>query len=184
MRYQVVAKPCVPSARWEYYPYWAPVRDKAAAERLASYAAQSGYEAAILHSVTAEMLEQIARRVVERQDTHLLPALRYMPGTRVAATTGRQEHAVETALHLTETLDPYAEGPDKAALDSRRLTLEMGPGGDVITTGTGLSRRLSFPQRMDIISSWLDLRKRAVAGEIGGAMDGTANDEADTRDAG
>lgn len=184
MHYQVVAKPCVPSARWEYYPYWAPVRDKAAAERLATYAAQSGYEAAILQSVTAEMLEQIALRIVERQDTDLLPALRYMPSTRVAATAGRQEHTVETALHPADTLDPYAEGPDKGQLDARRLAIEMGPGGDVTAGDVGLVRRLSFPQRMDVLSSWLDLRKRAVAGEMGGAMDGTPDDEAGTRDAG
>ncbi|MGZ3677660.1 MAG: hypothetical protein ACXWQR_03720 [Ktedonobacterales bacterium] len=78
----------MPAGAWDYYPYWSPVRDKHAATRLATYAAQSGYEAAILQSVSAEMLQNIARNVVEQQDTRHLPQSRYLPGARVATASG------------------------------------------------------------------------------------------------
>lgn len=173
MHYQVVARTCIPSGAWEYYPYWAPVRDKDAATRLACYAAQTGHEAAILQSVTAEMLQLIARGVVDRQDAHLLPALRYLPGARVATASGRREHGVETKLHSSEKLDPYMEGPDKAELDGRRLNLEMGPGGDVVT-GTGWQpQHTTLPRQMNVLRTWMTLRRRLLQRQLGGPMDGT-----------
>lgn len=161
---------------WEYYPYWAPVRDKDAATRLATYAAQTGYEAAILQSVTAEMLQIIARGVVERQDAHLLPALRYLPGARVATASGHREHGVETGFHVNEGLDPYLEGPDKAEFDSRRLNIEMGPGGDVIHRAGGRHQHISLPRRMDVLQTWLSLRRRLLSGQAGGPKDGAEDD--------
>src|SRR5690349_10470510 len=143
MHYQVVAKSGEPSGAWDYYPYWAPVREKSAAERLASYAAQSGYEAAILQSVTPQMLEYVAVRVVERQDTDLLPSLRYLPGAPAARANGngRQQRAVETAFRPSPVLDPYAEGADKTELDVRRLDAELGPGGDILQQRATVRRR-------------------------------------------
>lgn len=175
MHYQVVARSSIASIaseKWEYYPYWSPVREKSAAERLASYAAQSGYEAAILHSVTAEMLMNIARAVVERQDVRLLPSLRYLPGARMATATGRSEYGVETEFSLSDGLDPYLEGPDKSELDSRRLSLELGQGGDVIADSGWRSQGITLPCRMDLLRSWLSLRRRLMQGEIGGPTDG------------
>ena len=64
MYYQVVARALTPPAGWEYYPYWAPGNDLEAAERLAHYAAQSGYEAAILQAEQMEKLEEVARGVI------------------------------------------------------------------------------------------------------------------------
>lgn len=176
MHYQVVARPSTPAGRWDYYPYWAPVRDKYAATRLASYAAQTGHEAAILQSVTAEMLQTIAHAMVDRQDTNLLPALRYLPGARVATASGRREHGVEMQLQLTEGLDPYVEGPDKAELDRRRLTLEMGSGGDVLQGSGWQPGHIALPRRMDVLRSWIGLRRRLLQGQIGNAMDGAHND--------
>ncbi|MGH2515826.1 MAG: hypothetical protein ACRDHP_09235 [Ktedonobacterales bacterium] len=176
MYYQVVARSCIPSGAWEYYPYWAPVRDKDAATRLASYAAQTGYEAAILQSVTAEMLQNIARGVVDRQDMHLLPALRYLPGARVATASGHREHGVETEFHLSETLDPYLDGPDKVELDGRRLTLEMGSVGDVMNRAGWQPQHISLPRRMDVLQIWMSLHRRLLRGEIGGLMDGAPSE--------
>jgi len=176
MHYQVVARSSTPLGAWEYYPYWAPVRDKDAATRLATYAAQTGYEAAILQSVTAEMLQHIARGVVDRQDTHLLPALRYLPGARVATASGHREHGVETEYRSYEGLDPYLEGPDKAELDGRRLNIEMGPGGDVIHRAGGQRQHISLPRRMDVLRTWLSLRRRLLGGRIGGPTDGIEDD--------
>lgn len=186
MHYQVVAKSGEPAGAWDYYPYWAPVREKGAAERLASYAAQSGYEAAILQSVTPQMLEYVAVRVVERQDTDLLPSLRYLPGTPAVRTNGRQQRAVETAFRPSPVLDPYANGADKAELDARRLDAELGPGGDILREGIAMRRRPSLPLRMDIISAWLRLREKVITGAVGGDNDGMAggeNVEGDPRDA-
>jgi hypothetical protein len=182
MYYQVVAKSGEPSGTWEYYPYWAPVREKGAAERLASYAAQSGYEAAILQSVTAQMLEYVAVRVVERQDTDLLPSLRYLPGTPAARTSTRQQHAVETTFRPSWVMDPYAEGVDKAELDARRLDAELGPGGDILQQTTTTRRHSPLPMRMDIISAWLRLREKVMSGAVGGISDGVADVENDPRD--
>lgn len=176
MHYQVVAKSGEPSGAWDYYPYWAPIREKDAAERLASYAAQSGYEAAILQSVTPQMLEYVALRVVERQDTDLLPSLRYLPGAPAARVSGRQQHAVETAFLPSPVLDPYKEGADKTELDARRLHAELGPGGDILQQRTTIRRYLSLPLRMDIISAWLRLREKVIVGAIGGDRDGVAED--------
>ena len=185
MHYQVVAKSGESSGTWDYYPYWAPVREKSAAERLASYAAQSGYEAAILQSVTPQMLEYVAVRVVERQDTDLLPALRYLPGATAARMSGRQQRAVETAFRPSPVLDPYTEGADKAELDARRLNAELGPGGDILRQRTTLRRYLSLPLRMDIISAWLRLREQVIIGAVGGDNDGVADGDGsdDPRDA-
>lgn len=185
MHYQVVAKSGEPSSSWDYYPYWAPVREKSAAERLASYAAQSGYEAAILQSVTPQMLEYVAVRVVERQDTALLPSLRYLPGAPAARMSGRQQRAVETAFRPSPVLDPYTEGVDKVELDARRLDAELGPGGDILRQRTTIRRYPSLPLRMDIISAWLRLREKVLIGVIGGDSDGLADGdvEGDPRDA-
>ena len=175
MHYQVVARTCIPSGEWDYYPYWAPVRDKDAAMRLASYAAQTGHEAAILQSVTAEMLQHIARGVVERQDSHMLPALRYLPGARVATAFGHREHGVETELHVSDWIDPYVEGPDKAELDGRRLNLEMGPGGDAVSCAGWQQQSISLPRRMDVLRTWMGLRRRLLQGQLGGPMDGASD---------
>lgn len=187
MHYQVVAKSGEPSSSWDYYPYWAPVREKSAAERLASYAAQSGYEAAILQSVTPQMLEYVAVRVVERQDTDLLPSLRYLPGAPAARMSGRQQRAVETAFRPSPVLDPYTEGADKVELDARRLDAELGPGGDILRQRTTRRRYPSLPLRMDIISAWLRLREKVIIGAVGGDNDGGAagdtDGEGDPRDA-
>ena len=172
MHYQVVAKSGELSGAWDYYPYWAPVREKSAAERLASYAAQSGYEAAILQSVTPQMLEYVAVRVVERQDTDLLPSLRYLPGTPVARANGRQQRAVETTFRPSPVLDPYTEGADKAELDARRLDAELGSGGDILQQRATTRRFPSLPLRMDIISAWLRLREKVIIGAVGGESDG------------
>ena len=172
MQYQVVARTSLSSVgKWEYYPYLAPGRDKAAAERLARYAAQSGYEAAILQSVSLEMLMHLARAVVERQDEQVLPMLRYLPGAIVERTGARREHEVETGLYARSMVNPYAEGPDKAVMDERRSVLEEGPGGDIATSRTW---SLSLPLRMDVVRYWLRLRERVVLGQIGGEVDGAA----------
>ena len=177
MHYQVVAKSGETSGAWDYYPYWAPVREKSAAERLASYAAQSGYEAAILQSVTPQMLEYVAIRVVERQDIDLLPSLRYLPGAPAARAngSGRPQRAVETAFQPSPVLDPYAEGTDKTELDARRLEAELGPGGDILQQKVIILRHPTLPLRMDIISAWLRLREKVIAGAIGGDSDGQAD---------
>lgn len=180
MHYQVVAKSGETAGRWEYYPYWAPVQEKNAAERLASYAAQSGCEAAILQSVTLQMLAEISCRVVERQETDMLPSLRYSPGTPAGRASGRPGRAVETSFHPSPALDPYAEGVEKAELDARRLDTELGPGGDVLQQRTPSKRNQSLPLRMDIISAWLRLRERLIAGMVGGLSDGSADVAGDT----
>ena len=175
MHYQVVARSCLPSAGdWDYYPYpyLAPGRDEATAERLARYAAQSGHEAAILQSVTAEMLVHIARAVVEQQDEHMVPTLRYMPGARAGRADTWQRHEVEVGLRTPVMLDPYSDGPDKAELDARRSLIEMGSGGDVVAKGVGRNQPISLPLRMDILGAWLRLRERVVQSELGGADDG------------
>ncbi len=177
MYYQVVARSSDPSGNWEYYPYWAPVREKAAAERLAGYAAQSGCEAAILQSVTSEMLEKIGCRVVKRQETDLLPALRYLPGLPTGQARGRQQRGVEMAFQPTHALDPYTEGVDKAELDARRLNAELGAGGDILAQGSA-RRAPSLPLRMDILSAWLRLREKVTSGAAGGDSDGAAEDGA------
>ncbi|HKT38188.1 MAG TPA: hypothetical protein VJR48_07430 [Ktedonobacterales bacterium] len=179
MHYQVVAKSDETAGAWDYYPYWAPVREKSAAERLASYAAQSGYEAAILQSVTPQMLEYVAIRVVERQDIDLLPSLRYLPGAPAARANGngRQQRAVETAFRPSPVLDPYAESADKTELDARRLDAELGPGGDILQQRATTRRHPTLPLRMDIISAWLRLREKVTTGALGGAYDGLVGGE-------
>lgn len=170
MQYQVVARSRLPSAGdWEYFPYLAPCRDKATAERLARYAAHSGYEAAILQSVSMEMLAHIARAVVEHHDDLLLPKLRYMPGAaaETMVTHGQDYGASEPRLHAP--VDPYAEGPDKSVLDARRSAIEQGPGGDVLSAQPV---SLSFPLRMDVLGAWLRLRECVIMGQLGGDADG------------
>jgi hypothetical protein len=176
MHYQVVARSVESSGNWEYYPYWAPVREKGAAERLAGYAAQSGYEAAILQSVALGMLEDLASRIVERQETELLPSLRYLPGSPAGRASGRQKRPIEMTFSPPPVLDPYVEGTDKAELDVRRLNVELGAGGDVLAYGN-VQPYLSLPLRMDIISAWLHLRERVMSGGVGGVGDGAAEDE-------
>lgn len=177
MHYQVVARAIVEdadlaTANWEYYPYWAPGLDQTAAQHLAVYAAQNGREAAILQGATAETLAAIARRIVEHQEVQLVPALRYMPSVRVARTDGWAEHEVETVLCLSPDLDPYDEGPGRAELDQRRLELELGAGGDVTRGRRQRFERVQLPRRMEILSAWLQLRRRVVRGQVGGVADG------------
>lgn len=172
MHYQVVANRQASPEQWEYYPYWAPVRDKATAERLAHYAAHMGYEAAILHSVSVEMLEQIARKVIEQHDSHLLPALRYLPETAVASAGGRREHDVETLFHTPPRREPPHTMLLATDLERRRHALEMGPGGDVTIGGSWRPQDVSFPLRMDVLSAWLRLRARVEEGVTGGPEDG------------
>lgn len=180
MHYQVVARPLRPDGAWEYYPYWTPVRDRDAATRLANYAAQAGYEAAILQSVTVEMLQHIAHGVVGLQDAQLLPALRYLPGASLATASRHRAHSLGREIQTFEGLDPYVDGPDKAELDRRRLTIELGPGGDV-TQQTGWRQLISIPCRMDLLRSWMSMRQRLLGGLIGGPRDGeqstTATDQ-------
>jgi hypothetical protein len=172
MHYQIVAKVPEAQARWDYYPYWAPVRDKDAAERLARYAAQTGHEAAILRAVTVEMLGVIAHAVVGQQDTHVLPAVRYLPSMTIANGGARREYDVEVVFSPSSTIDPYGEGPDKAELDTRRLRHEQGSGGDIIASGAYHPERFSIPVRMDILSAWVRLYQRATQGAVGGHNDG------------
>lgn len=179
MQYQVVARSRLPSTGgWDYFPYLAPCRDKLSAERLARYAARSGYEAAILQSVTMEMLTHIACAVVERQDEFLLPKLRYMPGAVEAQTDTHEHYKGDSELHFLAHVDPYAEGPDKAVLDARRWAMEQGHGGDVLGVQRG---SLTFPLRMDVLGAWLRLRERVIMGQFGGDADGRG--DAVTRDA-
>lgn len=183
MQYQVVARTCLPHVgKWDYFPYLVPSRDKAAAERLARYAAQNGCEAAVLQSVTIEMVVCIARALVERQDESLLPTLRYKPGVRQGEAELRLGPALDLRFSVSISPDPYFGGPDKAALDARRLFMEMGPGGDVDAGGSRRGQRLSFPQRLDVVGTWLRLRERVVLGQMGGPGDG-ADDEANVEDA-
>lgn len=173
MQYQVVARSRLPSTGgWDYFPYLAPCRDKSTAERLARYAAQSGYEAAILQSVTMEMLAHIARAIVEQQDEFLLPKLRYMPEAVEETTVTQGQYTSESGPHILSPLEPYVEGPDKAVLDARRSVMERGPGGDVLGTQPD---SLSFPLRMDVLGAWLRLRERVLTGQIGGNADGQSD---------
>jgi hypothetical protein len=180
MHYQVVAKALGPEEPWDYYPHWAPLSDKPAAERLANYAAQSGWEAAILAYDTAELLEMMARRVVEGQDTQLLPALRYLPVAQASPVEGgREKHDVEIAFSPSESASPYDEGPDKSELDRRRLELELGPGGDVTAGAEARFGRLSLPLKMDVIRLWLRLHQRVTHGQVGGPTDGAQDGRQD-----
>jgi hypothetical protein len=118
------------------------------------------------------MLETIARQVVERQHDELIPALRYLPGAKAAIAGGRAEHNVEVVLCAPLTLDPYVEGPDKSAMDKRRLELELGAGGDVTAGSQGYHYSAALPRRMDVLSAWLRLHRRMVLRQVGGATDG------------
>lgn len=179
MHYQVVARSCVPAGAWDYYPYWAPVRDKGAATRLATYAAQSGYEAAILQSVTVDMLQNIARSVVEQQDTRLLPSARYLPGTRVPTASGWREQNLSAEVQPLEGGHPHLEQPNKTVLDARRLNLEHGPGGDVTLRSGWQHQQIAFPRRMDVLRAWMQLRERLLQGQVGNALDGAVEDALD-----
>lgn len=177
MHYQVVAKSAPAGAdhalaTWEYYPYWAPGRDRGAAERLAVYAAQNGREAAILQGASTEVLEAIARPIVENQAVHLLPAVRYVPGARVARHDGWSEHTVETSVCPLPNIDPDEEGPIRFELDKRRLELELGHGGDITRGGDQRFDRVQHPQRMEVLSVWVRLRERVERGQLGGRADG------------
>jgi hypothetical protein len=170
MQYQVVARPCIPAGTWDYYPYWAPMRDKAAATRLATYAARTGCEAVILQSVTVEMLQHIACGVVERQDAQLLPAIRYLPAVQVAAAQGQPQHRASAASQR-EWLEPFEAGSHTIQLDGRRLNIEMGPGGDV-TQRPEWRSHISIPCRTDLLHRWMSMRRRLLRGLIGGPLDG------------
>jgi hypothetical protein len=176
MHYQVVARRRTAGAGWEYYPYWSPVHDGEAAERLAHYAVRGGYEAAIVQGATIELLEQLARRVVECQDSQALPALRYLPGARTAYASGRQEYLVETALTPSLALNPYTGGPERAELDRRRLSLEMGPGGDITRAAEWRPQPVSLSVPIGVLRVWIRLHNTVQGGEIGGAHDGHGAD--------
>jgi hypothetical protein len=152
MYYQVVAKPSTPSGSWDYYPYWAPIRDKDAAMRLATYAAQAGCEAAVLRSVTLEMLQFLARGVVDRQDAHLLPALRYMPNI------------------------PSARDSSAADPNGQRLNMVIGPGGSIIHQSESL-QSLADPQGKVQLRRWMALRQLQLDGRLGGPLDGAPDGE-------
>jgi hypothetical protein len=150
------------------------VHERSAAERLAAYAAQCGFEAAILQSPTSEILLSIAQAVVDRQDTHWLPTLRYLPADYGARAATRIEGEAKAAPQATELRAAYQQdaAPDQTLLDARRLALELGPGGDV-GAGEGLrTRDLSFPHRMDVLRVWLRLHQAVQSGRIGGNEDG------------
>jgi hypothetical protein len=184
MHYQVVARLHMPAGAWEYYPYWSPVRDKHAATRLATYAAQSGYEVAILQSVTADMLQHIARNVVEQQDTRLLPPSRYLPGARIATASGWREQGVNMEVQRLEggrrdVEELNLEGPNKVVLDALRLGLEEGPGGDVTLRAGWQPQQISFPRRMDVLRAWMRLRRQLLQGQIGNVLGGALEDASD-----
>ncbi len=183
MYYQVVAKELASPADWEYYPYWAPGNDLKAAERLAHYAAQSGYEAAILQAEQIGLLEELARGVIDRHELGSLPTLRYQPGTKISHGNGRQEHEVQKVFRLAIPPTPYEEGQDKSKLDQRRQDMEHGPGGDVIMKAEERIKQFSLPIQMDVVSAWLRLRERTELGSVGGATDGTPEDTINERDA-
>lgn len=171
MYYQVVVRQ--PAGTWDYYPYWAPERDRHAATRLAAYAAQTGCEAAILQSVTAEMLQLIGRGVVNRQDSQLLPTHRFLPTARMAA-PGHQWHGatMEFQAELQEaTWEPGSGAANTIELDGRRLNIERGPGGDV-TKLPSWQPLVSIPCRLDLLRSWMDMRRRLLRGLLGGPQDG------------
>lgn len=184
MHYQVIARSCVPSGTWDYYPYWAPGRDKEAATRLANYAAQTGYEATILQSITVEMLQHIARNIVEHQDTSLLPSVRYLPGAGVATASAWRRQNVDTEVQPLEedsrrVAEPNFAGPNKVVLDARRLSLEQGPGGDVTLRAGWQPQQVSFPRQMDVLRAWMHLRRRLLQGQVGNALDGAPDDVLD-----
>lgn len=174
MHYQVVARSCVSSGTWSYYPCWAPGRDESTAERLALHASQHGYEAAIIHSVTLEMLEAIASRVVERQDTQLLPATRFLPRPDGSGTSELHVSGMEATLLTFGVTDAQTGEHARSALDKRRLELELGSGGDVTKAGSWRPGRPMLPHRMDVISAWLGMRARMLQGRVGGPADGLA----------
>ncbi len=175
MHYQVLARPYTPDGIWAYYPYWAPGRDANAAERLAQYAAQNGYEAAVVHSVTQEMLEAITRRVVERQDEQMLPNMRYLPTDDTRAVVAQRRLDQVTALLTISTPLHSDRGTYCASeLDRRRLELELGAGGDVTKTSSWRPHRTALPRRMDVLARWLSMRARLEKGLVGGPADGTA----------
>ena len=176
MHYQVIARVHLSAGSWNYYPYWAPMCDEGTATRLVTYAVQTGFEAVVLQSATAEMLQRIACSIVDRQDAHVLTALRHVPGARGATAARHHEHIVEMKLCSSEELDLYMESADKVELDARRFTLEMGPGNGA-THHAGLQLRpISLPFRMDTLQAWMRLRRGLLCGQLGGLMDGAGCD--------
>lgn len=176
MHYQVVAKALNKPGGWEYYPYWAPGSDKRSAERLARYAAQSGYESAILQCYSLNLLETVGRQVVEQQDTQVLPAQRYRPKTEPAGGTSRSraetEHALPAAPQVIPEVEICGEETNTQTLDLWRLDLEAGAGGDVTLSGNWHAQQFALPQRMDVLSAWVGLSQRVARGEVGGSEDG------------
>ncbi|HEV2236503.1 MAG TPA: hypothetical protein VGR57_07545 [Ktedonobacterales bacterium] len=175
--YQVVSRPAVPGASWNYYPSWTPIRERAVAERLASFATRRGHEAVILEHETVERLGALARAVVDEQETRHLPALRYLPAAETLFAQDRLEQDIATSLLWdceTGGVVDALDGLNASEADQRRLALEDGPGGDVTADAGNLSSHLTFPTRKDVLRAWLRLWARAAAGEVGGAHDGTS----------
>lgn len=144
---------------------------------MATYAAQMGYEAAILQNVAADVLQNIAREVVEQQDTHLLPQLRYLPGASVSTASPWRGHGLDIVDQRLEGENrsfagPSLAGPNKVVLDERRLSLELGSGGDVTLRAGWRPQQVSFPRRMDVLRVWMRLRRQHLHGQLGNAMDG------------
>jgi hypothetical protein len=173
--YQVVSRPAVPGASWNYYPSWTPIREHAVAERLATFATRRGHEAVILEHETVERLGEVARAVVDEQETRHLPALRFLPAAETLFARDRLEQDIATSLlwdSETGAVVDALDGLSAGEADERRLALEDGPGGDITATAASPGGHLTFPTRKDVLRAWLRLWARAAAGEIGGAHDG------------
>jgi hypothetical protein len=167
MQYQVVARRYMSAGEWEYYPYWAPVREKDAAQRLAGYAAHAGYEAAILQGVTAEQLRLVAYAIVVQNDTRSLPAVRFLPEGQASTTPSR----VMEFANLWES--------SSAMLDAQRIRLEMGPGGDVTQRGDWQPQG-DFTPPADILAAWMILRQQVrQAPRDNAANSSSTEDDAD-----
>jgi hypothetical protein len=177
--FQVVSRPATPGASWNYYPSWTPLHEREVAERLARSATLRGHEAVILEQVTVERLGEVARSVVERQESRHLPALRYLPTAETLLSPDAQDRVdqeIEASLvgEREWTIADALTELGVSEADQARFALEDGPGGDV--TATGFGRGLAFPTRKDVLRVWLDLWARAAAGEIGGPDDGASRD--------
>lgn len=178
MHYQVVSRPATPGASWSYYPSWTPLREREEAEQLARFAATRGHEAVILEGATLERLGEVARAVVERQESRHLPAMRYLPTVETLLSPQAQDQVdqdIAASLcgeHESGAMVESLGELSASEADQLRLALEDGPGGDVTASAAQPGRHLTFPTRMEVLRAWLRLWARASAGEIGGPEDG------------
>ncbi len=178
MYYQVVSRPATPGASWGYCPSWTPLRERDEAERLARLAATRGHEAAVLEGATLERLGEVARAVVERQESRHLPAMRYLPTIETLLSPQAQEQVdqdIAASVFGAREAGAIAESVGELSAseaDQLRLALEDGPGGDVTASAAQPGGHLTFPTRKEVLRAWLRLWARAAAGEIGGPEDG------------